>query len=230
MPRQKYLNKSADEILSLKHEFSSDWYIFQALSWFDYAKRKLSFSALSFCALEIRMGIEQLWFEILFLNLGGKVDTKNYKKCTNQAQNMYKLIHKLAPDYEKLVKFSKIALSLDHNSPNIAEWDLKKLEKYHGLVSDYLHFKGIPNKLEDFNERYDIAVSKLGEILNYIEKVMKNSSTGVMNPNNMENEVNAIWLMYKNDEISDDVVRNQLKIIFPILHRRLIQTQLQNKT
>ena len=56
-------NRTPEQILVAERLFESAWHFWQALSWLDYAKRKTNISALQYAALELRQGIEHLWFD-----------------------------------------------------------------------------------------------------------------------------------------------------------------------
>jgi hypothetical protein len=59
-------NRTPEEIVWYDRTFESTWHFWQALSWIDYAKRKTNIAALQYAALELRSGIEQLWYEIYY--------------------------------------------------------------------------------------------------------------------------------------------------------------------
>ena len=50
--------------------------IWQGLSWLDYAKRKTNIIALQYGALELRCGIEHLWFDMVVTSVGGELDIR----------------------------------------------------------------------------------------------------------------------------------------------------------
>jgi len=90
-----YRNKSPDEIVTMPRDFDSSWHVFQSLSWLDYAKRKRNITALQYAALEPRNAIELLWFQIIIVAVGTKLDRENYLKCRKSATTMYKILRKI---------------------------------------------------------------------------------------------------------------------------------------
>jgi hypothetical protein len=57
---------------------------------------------------------------------------------------MYKILDRLSPNHVKLVRFRKIAASLDPHGPQLVEWDVGQLRRLHSEASAYLHFLGRP--------------------------------------------------------------------------------------
>jgi len=135
-----YVNQSPSQIANSKRHFDSAWFIWKSLAWLDYAKRNTNIAALQYAALELRQGIEQLWFDMIVVAVGGRLDAKEYSHCKQNATKMYKIIRQLQPDYQKLVRFTNICCSLQPNLPRVVEWDIARLMRIHGGVAEYLHF------------------------------------------------------------------------------------------
>jgi len=216
-----YKGKSPNNIVEFQYYFSSDWHFFQALSWLDYFNNfKNKFNILKYIAIETRIGIEILWFEILVTSLGTKLDIKTYKKCTTQAQRMYKLIDKLVPEYKKLLQFTKFLLSFESNSPNIIEWDINKLKKFHGQSSQFLHFTGQPKDTFENENWLNNSASNLIKILEYIKLNMSKGDTGILLPETFQPKIVPLWNDFKRGKISITILRNKIKKIYPDLQSR----------
>ena len=108
-----HANRTPEEIVDGKRLFDSAWHFWQTLSWLDHAKRKTSIAALQYAALELRFGIEHLWFDIIVTAVGGKLDIREYSRCEGDSSKMYKVLDRLSPDHAKLVRFANLTGSLD---------------------------------------------------------------------------------------------------------------------
>lgn len=147
-----HINRSLNQIVDGKPHFDSTWLIWKSLAWLDYAKRNTNVSALQYATLELRQGIEQLWFDIIVTAVGGRLDVKEYSRCKQNATKMYKIIRRLQPDYQKLVRFTNICCSLEPHLPRIVEWDMPRLMRIHGEIAEYLHFYGVPSDTTEKNQ------------------------------------------------------------------------------
>ena len=161
MPTPSHENRTPEEIVDYGRAFDPAWHFWQALSWIDYAKRKTNIAALQYAALELRFGIEHLWFEIIIVAMGGKLDKDEYSRCKGNSTKMYKILDRLSPDHAKLVRFSKIAASLDPHAPQLVEWDIGRLRRLHGEASRYLHFLGHPAESTDSSRWFVKALTLL---------------------------------------------------------------------
>src|SRR5437867_3850964 len=94
-------NRTPEEIVGYDRAFDPAWHFWQALSWIDYAKRKTNIAALQYAALELRFGIEHLWFDIIIVAVGGKLDIREYSRCKGNSTKMYKILDRLSPDHPK---------------------------------------------------------------------------------------------------------------------------------
>jgi len=108
-----YTDRSVEEIVTCSRLFDSAWHVWQALSWLDFAKRNTSIAALQYAALELRFGIEHLWFDIIVIAVGGRLDIREYTRCTKDSTKMYKVLDRLSPDCERLVRFTNISGALE---------------------------------------------------------------------------------------------------------------------
>ena len=215
-----FTNKTPTDILSSDRKFDSAWHTFQALCWLDYAKKNTNISALQYAALELRYAIEQFWFEYFVLTVGGVIDRNEYLKVKNNSTKLYKFLDKRTPDIKKLSSFSKIIYSLETNLPNITDWDLEKLKKIYGTVSDYLHFQGIPEETWDSSEWFVEFLSTIENGTKYLWDGFIKGETAFIRPKDMGNEVQQAWEDYKNGNINEADVIGRLKIAQPILQQR----------
>jgi hypothetical protein len=213
-------NRTPEEIVGCDRAFDSKWHFWQALSWIDYAKRKTSIAALQYAALELRLGIEQLWFEIIIVAVGGKLELREYSECKGDSTKMYKILDRLSPNHAKLVCFSNIAASLDPRAPQLVEWDIGKLKRLYGQVSDYLHFLGHPAESTDSSRWFVKALTVLETGANYVWHPLTTGRFGQLRISDMPPEVKDAWEGFRDGQLSEDDVRTRLQLAQPVLRRR----------
>jgi hypothetical protein len=220
MAAPPYVNQSLNQIVDSKRHFISSWFIWKSLAWLDYAKRNTNASALQYAALELRQGIEQLWFDIIITAVGGRLDIKEYSHCKRNATKMYKIIRRLLPDYQKLVRFTNICGSLDLGQPKVVEWDMPRLIRIHGETSEYLHFYGVPNETTEKPEWFVKVLTTIERGADYVWKHLTTAHVGQMNVASMPPEVNDVWNDFRTGKITEGSTLIRLKLAQPILHNR----------
>jgi len=222
-----YSNQSLNQIVDGKRHFDSAWFIWKSLAWLDYAKRNTNITALQYGALELRQGVEQLWFEIIRIVGGRRLDIAEYSRCKQNATKMYKVIDRLEPNYQKLVRFTNICIccSLDSRLPRVIEWNMSQLKRIHGEMGSYLHFCGAPNETTENPEWFAKALAAIETGANQIWAHLVADRIGLMRATEMEPEVRHAWEQFKDGQISEDSVRTRLKLAQPILHDRRVRRQ-----
>jgi len=213
-------NRTPEEIVEYDRAFESTWHFWQALSWIDYAKRKTNIAALQYAALELRSGIEHLWYEIIITAVGGKLDEHEYSRCKGNSTTMYKILDRLSPNHAKLVRFSKIAVSLDPHGLQLVEWDIGQLRRLHSEASGYLHFLGRPAESTASSQWFVEAFTVLE---NGATPVLHNLTTarfGQLRISDMPPEVKDAWEGFLDGQLSEDDVRRRLQLAQPVLRER----------
>ncbi len=213
-------NRTPEQIVGGNRLFDSAWHFWQALSWLDYAKRNTSITALQYAALELRSGIEHLWFDIIVTAVGGRLDIRAYSRCKGDSTKMYKVLDRLSPNHAKLVRFTNICSSLDPNQPPLIEWDMPRLKRLHGETSQYLHFLGIPPETTDRPEWFVAALTLLETGSNYIWHHRTTARTGQLSIDSMPPEVRDAWEAFRDGQIDEDSVRTRLCLAQPVLRKR----------
>jgi hypothetical protein len=213
-------NRTPEEIVGCDRAFDSRWHFWQALSWIDYAKRKTNIAALQYAALELRFGIEQLWFDMIIVAVGGKLELREYSRCKGDSTTMYKILDRLSPDHAKLVRFSNIAASLDPHAPQLVEWDIRRLKRLHGEVSSYLHFLGHPAESTDSSRWFVEALTLLETGANSVWRHLTTARTGQLRISDVPPEVKDAWEGFRDGQLSEDDVRTRLQLAQPVLRRR----------
>ena len=216
-----HVNRTPVQIVEGERLFDSAWHFWQALSWLDYAKRNANITSLQYAALELRLGIEHLWFEIIITAVGGKLDIGEYSRCKGDSTKMYKVLDRLSPDHARLVRFTNITGSLDLNQPELIEWDMQRLKRLHGETSQYLHFCGIPSESTDSPEWFVSALTLLETGATYIWQHLTTAHNGQLNIDSMPPEVRETWEAFRTGQIDEDSVRIRLQIALPMLRKRM---------
>ena len=212
-------NRTPEQILVAERLFDSAWHFWQALSWLDYAKRKTNISALQYAALELRQGIEHLWFDIIVTAVGGELDIREYARCKGDSTKMYKVLERLSPDQAKLVRFTNISGSLDRKLPPVTEWDIPKLKRLHGEISQYLHFFGIPSETTDSPKWFLDALTTIETGADYIWHQLTTTHTGQLNVASMPPAVRDTWEGFRIGQLDEDSVRTRLHLAQPVLRK-----------
>lgn len=218
VPQHK--KRTPQQIVDGKRLFDSGWHFWQAISWLDHAKRRTNVTALQYAALELRLGIEHLWFDIIVTAVGGKLEMNEYSRCKGDSTKMYKVLDRLSPDHAKLVRFTNICGSLDPKQPALIEWDIPRLRRLHGETSQYLHFFGVPRETTDNPKWFVEAFTLLDTGANYIWHNITTARTGQLHIDSMPREVLDTWEAFRKGKLDENTVRARLHIAQPVLRKR----------
>ena len=213
----EYTNRTATQIIEEKLHFDSVGYTYRGLSWLDLAKRQCNISALQYAAWEIRMAIEQLFFEELVLSVGGELDRAEYEKCKGSATKLHKIIRNLSPKYSKLAEFTKALLSVEPGAPPIVSWDHRILLKHWGKVSNLLHWGGAPDETTESDSWFTNGLRIVDAAASYIWEQKRAGYTGVMLPKYMHPEIRAVWERYEAGDTDLEGVKSSANILRPLL-------------
>lgn len=214
----EFKNRTPSQIINEMNHFESSGRAYKALSWLDYAQSNNNVSALEYAALETRLSIEQLLFEQLVISVGTELDRSDYKKCSGNAKNLSRMIERLTPHYEKLIDFTKAMAPVE---VPITKWDNRALVKYHGKVSNYLHWSGGLDITIQSEQWLNDGISEVENAIGYIWHGLTTGNTGVMPTEKLEPELQELWMLFLNSRITiNDVVRRAAEIE-PILQARL---------
>ena len=215
MPRvtPNYRNRSADSIVSKKLHFESSGYVYRALSWLDFAKRKDTPAAFQYAAHDARQGIEQLLFEELVLSVGTNLDRAEYEKCLGNSTKLHAIINRLAPERERLAEFNQAIFSVGNVRIHLVVWDHKLLMKYWGKISSYLHWAGAIDETIQNASWVEEGIKVTEEACLYIWNNQTQGETGVMLPNDMHPEIRHLWERYKSGSIDVEEVKISAQLL-----------------
>ncbi|MDU4251929.1 hypothetical protein [Pseudomonas sp.] len=221
----EFKNRTPSQIINEMIFFESSGRAYKALSWLDYAKSNNNVSALEYAALEARLAIEQLLFEQIIISVGTELDKSNYKKCSGNAKDLSRMIEKLTPHYEKLIDFTKAMAPTDFP---ITQWDNRALVKYHGKISNYLHWSGGLDVTVKSEKWLKCGISKVESAIGYVWHGLTTGNTGIMPIEKLEPEFQELWLLFLNDKITITEVVQKAAEIEPVLQARLTMRSLRS--
>ncbi|MBU1285943.1 MAG: hypothetical protein KJ989_19475 [Gammaproteobacteria bacterium] len=214
----EFKNRTPSQIINEMKHFESSGRAYRALSWLDYAKSNGNVSALEYSAFETRLSIEQLLFEQIIISVGTELDKSDYKKCNGNAKDLSRMVEKLTPNYEKLIDFTKAMAPAGFP---ITKWDNRALVKYHGKVSNYLHWSGGLDVTVKSEQWLRNGISEIETAIGYIWHGLTTGNTGVMPIEKLEPELQELWKLFINNKITIDEVVQIADDLEPVLQARL---------
>ena len=217
----EFRGRSPEEIISQEVYFDSVGYTYRSLSWLDISKRERNVPALQYAAHDVRQAVEQLLFEEIIMSVGTELDRKEYEKCKGNSTKLYKVVRRLNPDYQKLVKFTQAIASADPQWPPIESWDHNKLMKHWGMVSNYLHWAGEPAETVESDNWLSEGISFVENAAEYIWHKMSTGYTGIMMSEDMQPEIRECWERFRVNEISFNAAKRIVHLAQPVLRQRL---------
>ena len=212
--------RTPDQIVGDMVHYDSVGYTFRALSWLDFAERNQSVCALQYAAHDTRQAIEHILFEAVVLCVGTKLDREDYRKCLGNSTKLHKVVDRLNPEYQLLVRFTQVVMTTDPNAPSIVAWDHAKLLKFFGVVSTYLHWPGEPKESVDSAAWLEKGIARVREAARYIWDRKTTGFSGVAMPDGMTPEIRSLWERFRRGEIDLDGARRAADLAYPILKKR----------
>lgn len=210
----EFRNRSLESIIADQIYFDSAGHTFRALSWLYVARTRSNASAFQYAALEIRFAIENLLFEEVVISVGTKLDRAEYEKCKGSSTKLKKILRRLNPDYDRLVKFTQTIFSANPQAPPFIVWDHNFLMKQWGKVSDFLHWQGTVDETVASQNWFEDGVKVVEEAALYIWHNMQSGYSGIMLPDKMQPEIKDYWEKYKRGEVTFKQVKEVAKDYF----------------
>jgi len=212
-----FRGRTAHSIVTENVRNESSGYIYRALSWLNLARRERSSPAFQYGAHDARQGIEQLLFEELVLSTGANLERSEYQKCLQNSTKLHAIIRRLSPDRETLATFVQAMMSVGESQVDLMIWDHKRLMRYWGIVSEYLHWAGAIDETIDKWGWVEAAIAQTEEACLYIWTNQTEKETGVMLPRDMHPEIAALWERFKAGSIGVEEVRISSRLLQAVL-------------
>jgi len=170
------------------------------------------------------MGVEQLWFEVLFAASGGSITDNQYDEAVHTTTKLYKLIDAASPHYQKFAKFAQIIGSLDNiPHPPTVVWDIARLKRIHGECSQFLlHFQGVVEKGYRDQTWIENRTQFVFDSANWIWTLMTSRGNLVLfRPEGLKKpEVFGLWEKFRDGKNDAEESRIGLRLIHEIVRHR----------
>jgi len=212
-----YRNRTAEQIASEDIFHDAIGFGYRAASWLDYAKRTENFAAAQYAAIDGRLSIEHLVFELLVITSGPELTEENYKRCLNEPRKLQKLLNQIVPDYDKLVHFSALIASMEPGIPEINTWDIRELMRSWGVLSENLHWSGAHVQTTENSKWQADTLEKIAGVVEPYWERMSLGRSGCMRVESMDSKVQEIWEDFKSGTIEVSSAKTRLELIRPLL-------------
>jgi len=219
MPAPDYRNRTFEQIITENIFHDAEGFGYRAASWLDLAIRTNNFAAFHYACIDGRLAIEHLIFQQLVVTAGSSLSQSEYERCLSEPTKLHKRLKQIVPDYDKLLAFSEIVVSLSPGIPRISKWKINDLMKCWGELSSYLHWKGAFSETTENNEWQKQAIQNARQIIEPLWEKMSAGRSGCMVLKDMEPHVREIWEDFRLGKINSDSARIRLEIIRPIIKR-----------
>jgi len=212
--------RDANRIVANELIDHSSWHFFQAVSWLDLAKRTQKPSVLHHAAFELRYGVEYLLFELLVLISHGLTE-KQYQACLGDPKGMKRELRSSILNYDRLVEFTRILMSLDPKAPTLRYWRLDDLFRYWGIASEFLHFMGAHSLTYGDEKWFICALSRLEDPIREVWRASTETlGYGLFAIDKMVPEVRKAWDEFLAGSLCADDLKIRMSLAHPILRHR----------
>lgn len=156
-------------------------------------------------------------FEELVLSVGTNLDRAEYEKCLGNSTKLHAIINRLAPEREKLATFNWAIFSVGNVQMPLVVWDHKRLMKYWGKISNYLHWAGAIDETIQNESWTGEGIKVTEEACLYIWNNQTQNETGVMLPHDMHPEIRHLWKRYQAGSIGVEEVKISVQLLEPTI-------------
>ena len=208
--------------LEEKRQVTFDWHITQVLKWLKYDKGRKLDSVIVYASLELRCAIERYLLELLYLLNDRKLTPDDEIRCRSK-DGILNLMKETEPDYTKRAKFTNLIASITPEIPKVVIVDIKYLIRKWNKLSDYCHKQLQPKESFDSVNRefQEKGLKIINEVVNKFKEWESKGAFGITNKESMPSEVRSIYEKYIKDEIDEGRAKRMLKLMEPVLRRRL---------
>lgn len=207
-----------------KRENSAGFHMMIAQKWRKLGEPKLLHNPLIYSALEYRMSIERINFELYALmkslNFISKDEAKKLEKLTNIITQIMEIIGNSKYLY-RILKFN--SMLFDDSVQSIKKLsipDIKKLKNYWYALSDFCHMKINPEHSWLIQNFVKNGYELLNEVENYLWDIKVRKYFGFFRPETWQPEVVDLAEEYIYEKIDKDSVKTRLRLMKPIVASR----------
>ncbi len=208
--------------LEEKRQVTFDWHITQVLKWLKYDNGRKLDSVLAYASLELRCAIERYLLELLYLLKDLKLTSDDERRCRSK-DGILELMKETESYYIKRAKFTNLIASITPGMPKVVIVDIKYLIRMWNTLSDYCHKQLQPEESFDSANRefQEKGFKIINEVVNKFKEWESKGVFGITNKEPMPSEVRSIYEKYIKDEIDEGRAKRMLKLMEPVLRRRL---------
>lgn len=217
------MNKELDFITS-KRENSASFHLMIAQKWRRFGEHQKMHHPLVYAALEYRMSIERIVFELFALMKKLKIVSKEEEKKFDKLKNIIAQIMEIVENSKYLHRMLLFHSLLFENESQfqgkLAVPDIKVLNKYWHSLSDFCHKKINPDTSWESEEYVDSGYKLLNEVENYLWDLKVNNYFGLYRMDTWQPEVIKLADDFINSKIDEKAVITRLRIMKPIILAR----------
>lgn len=193
--------RSANQILFSEQMFDSRGFVYRGMSLLDLSHRRDAAAPFLHACIELRMGIESLLAELLVVS--GQANHDLIDKIRRRKFDTKKTLERHVPHFGKLQDFQNIVAEAANWEFRFAVWDLNKLVRFWGELSEFLHWR---SGYGDTWENPEWLDTSRQHILKHALPIWRNCvehQIGMMPPEDMNPAVKEIWLKFRDSELNN---------------------------
>jgi hypothetical protein len=213
------------EFLESKRDNSAGFHLIIAQKWRRFGEPNLFPTPLVYSALDYRMSIERIVFELYALMKRMKYisdeDAKKLEKLTSVITQIMELIGNSKYLY-RILKFQSLLIDDDPKfRGKLSVPDINKLKNYWHSLSDYCHMKIKPDNTWLSQDYIKEGYKVLNEVEDYLWEINVEKYFGFFRFETLQPEVARMAEDYVNEIINEDSVRTRLMLMRPVVAARI---------
>ena len=219
-----------DDLVRRKRLTTADHHLLAGRAWRLLGDPELLHSPLAYGAFELRCAIERCLFEFLWLTQNRKLTKKDFTVASNLSNLVKELLkrHGGVDTLRRKMSFAR-AFSEAQRVPmsdRPAVFEVKKLEKLWGRLSEYCHRQLEPKKTwESMGEAWiKKGYTFLHETEDYLWQIMVDSKLGWMDHTSLPPEMVDARDAYMCEQINDSGLKMRMDLMTPVLMMRAAET------
>ncbi len=210
--RDPVIDWIVNSLVSDNYIYEPIWHFDTAKNWLKVAKETKTKYLLLYSAIQLRYGIELLWYRLLFAS-NPIISSQEYADATSEATKLYKLIKSQSPNYETFIKFIQILSSFDpmKNQAPVAWWDLPRLSRIHGEISTgFLHLQENPHLCFSSDDWFFNRIALLEDSLGFILNTYKDQggASVLYYPDLLKQSgIYEVWEQFRDNKINSETCK-----------------------
>lgn len=190
----------------------ASWNVVQAATLVREARARNCSSLILYAGLEMRMGIEQLFFSIISL-AKGSIDDATLSRCRRRDE-LRTVLSEVAPDYTLRCRFASAVASVYPDVPAPAEWNVGTLIKHYVAINELCHSPFVFHDMARDSAFWERRITRLEEAYVYLADGMRRG-TGMINFEQATSFGKELWELFRLGKIDLDSVKARMRIMKP---------------